>query len=90
MLEKIKNFKDLLAGRITAESTADQIDQYNKDVAALDEINASYESLETENAKLKNTIINMVQNQGDGKTPPPLVQETQPKTMDEILADLAK
>ena len=89
-MDKIKTLKDLFTGRLTTESTADQIEQCNKDIAALDEINTEYESLQTENAKLKNTIINMVQNQGDGKTPPPLVPEQQPKTMDEILADLAK
>ena len=85
--EKIASLKAKLQAKITAESTPEQLEEINGFSSELDEVETEHDTLVTENAKLKDTIVRMVSNQGDGKKPGNESGGSNPKTIEECVAE---
>lgn len=85
--EKFDALKGKIQAKITAESSPEQIEEINAIVGELDELEASHNEVVTESAKLKDTIVRMVSNQGDGNKPGDDSTGSKPKTIEECVAE---
>lgn len=85
--EKFDALKTKIQAKITTESTPEQIEEINGLVSELDELETSHNELVTESAKLKDTIVRMVSNQGNGNQPGDDATGSKPKTIEECVAE---
>ena len=85
--ERLDSLREKAKNRIKPESTQEEIDEYNGTISELDEIEKEHNEVVAVSAKYKDTIVKMVLNQGDGKTPEDDSEGSKPKNMDEFLAD---
>ena len=85
--ERLDSLREKAKNRIKPESTQEEIDEYNGTISELDEIEKEHNEVVAVSAKYKDTIVKMVLNQGDGKTPEDDSEGSKPKSMDEFLAD---
>ena len=67
--QKLEELKNKFQGRITQDSSADDIADVKATTDNLDELNGLYTNLEVENRKLKDVVAKMVLSQGDSSTP---------------------
>lgn len=88
--EKIASLKAKLQAKITAESTPEQLEEINDLSSELDEVETNHNAVVTENAKLKDTIVRMVQTQGSSDTPREESGGSKPMTIDEVVAEIEK
>lgn len=88
--EKFDALKGKIQAKITAESTPEQIEEINGLIAEMNELEASHNEVVTESAKLKDTIVRMVSNQGDGNKPGDDSSGGKPKTIEECVAEELK
>lgn len=86
--EKFDALKAKIKAKITTESTPEQIEEINGLVSELDELETSHNEVVTESAKLKDTIVRMVSNQGDGNQPRDDTDGSKPKTIEECVAEI--
>ena len=84
--EKLAALKEEFKAKITPESSSDDVTKINELTLKLDELATDYDSLITENAKFKDTIVRMVTTQGSSDVPVDENLDAKPKTMDEIIA----
>lgn len=87
ILEAIKNEAK---GQITSDSTQEQIEKVDNHMKSLEKLEASHNELVTENAKLKDTIVRMVQTQGNDKAPGDDSSGRKPLSIDEAMSQVAK
>lgn len=87
ILEAIKNEAK---GQITADSTPEEIEKVDNHVKSLEKLETSHNELVTENAKLKDTIVRMVQTQGNDKAPNDDSSGRKPLSIDEAMSQVAK
>lgn len=85
--EKLDALKSKIQAKITAESIPEQIEEINGLIAEMDELEAFHNEVVTESAKLKDTIVRMVSNQGDGNKPGDDSTGSKPKTIEECVAE---
>lgn len=85
--ERLDSLREKAKSRIKPESTQEEIDEVNGIISALDEIEKEHNEVVAVSAKYKDTIVNMVLNQGDSKTPNEDPDGGKPKDMNEFLAD---
>lgn len=94
MMNKFKEQFDALKGKfqakITADSSQEQIEEINSVIAELDALETSHNEVVTENAKFKDTIVNMVTTQGDGKAPANGADDSKSMTIEEAIAEVEK
>lgn len=89
--ETLKALKGKVSAKITAESSQEEIDEINGLVADIDSLGESHELLVSEHAKTKDALVRMVTNQGDGNKPADDTDGSNPKTIEECVAEeLAK
>lgn len=89
--EQLEALKGKVSAKITADSSQEEIDEYNGMIADIDSLGASHEELVTEHAKTKDTLVRMVTSQGSGDKPRDAVDGSKPKTIEECVAEeLAK
>lgn len=85
--KRVEALKQRFTSRITTESTADEINDLNDAAAEVDALNEQYQKSLEENAKLKETIVRMVQTSGNSETPADESGGSKPKTLEEIIAE---
>lgn len=85
--ERLDSLREKAKSRIKPESTQEEIDEVNGIISTLDEIEKEHNEVVAVSAKYKDTIVKMVLNQGDGKTPDEDPDGGKPKDMNEFLAD---
>ena len=85
--ERLDALKGKFQAKIQAESSPEEIQEVNDLIAEMDSLDASYNEVVTENAKFKDTIVRMVSNQGDGKKPGNESGGSNPKTIEECVAE---
>ena len=89
--ETLKALKGKVSAKITAESSQEEIDEINGLVADIDSLGESHELLVSEHAKTIDALVRMVTNQGDGNKPADDTDGSNPKTIEECVAEeLAK
>lgn len=88
--EKINSLINELKTQINAESTPEQIQVVETYSQQLEEISSAYDVLVEENAKIKDTLVRMVMNQGNSETPIDEVEEARPMTIEEVVAKFQK
>ena len=84
----IKTHREKLQAKITAESTPEQIEEITGLVADLDELESAYDTVDSERAKLKDTVVRMVLEQGSGEKPADGSTGSKPKTIEECIAEV--
>lgn len=84
--ERLDSLRAKLKSRITAESKQEDIDEVNGLLSELDEIEKEHNDVVAVSAKYKDTIVNMVLNQGDGKKPKDDPDGSKPVDIEESLA----
>ena len=84
--ERLDSLRAKLKSRITPESKQEEIDDINAQLSELDEIEKEHNEVVAVSAKYKDTIVNMVLNQGDGKKPNDDPDGSKPVDINESLA----
>ena len=87
--ERLESLKAKFQAKITPESSADEINAVNEDIAELDALNADYDGVVTEQGKLKNTIVRMALTQGNDKAPKDGADGSKPMTIQEAFDEVA-
>ncbi|MBR3917175.1 MAG: hypothetical protein IKJ59_00360 [Clostridia bacterium] len=86
--ERLSALREKIKAKITPESSPEELDEYNGMLQSLDEIETEHNKVVETSAKYRDTIVRMVINQGDDKTPGnPSDEDSKPKSMDEFLDD---
>lgn len=85
--ERLDSLRNIIKGKIKPESTQDELTELNSMLTELDEIEKDHNLVVEDSAKYKDTIVKMVLNQGDGKKPSDDSNGSEPKSMDEFLAE---
>lgn len=85
--ETLNSLRARAKARITPESSEEQVEEYNSIIAELDAIEKEHNDVVALNGRYKSTIVDMVLNQGDSKTPVDESEGSKPKSIDELLAD---
>ena len=85
--EQLEALKGKFQAKINPESSAEEVQEINDLIAECDSLETSYNEVVTENAKFKDTIVRMVSNQGDGKQPGNDSGGSNPKTIEECVAE---
>lgn len=86
--ERLDAIRAEVKSKITPESSKEEIEKVNATTAELDELEKEHNAVVAENAKFKDTIVNMVLQEGDGKQPPDDASgEAKPKSIEEIVAE---
>ena len=89
--EILDALKGKFSAKITAESSQEEIDEVNGLIADLDSLGESHEKLVSDHAKTKDALVRMVTNQGNGNKPADDTDGSNPKTIEECVAEeLAK
>lgn len=90
--EQLEAIKKKFQDKATADKSADELAEINDSIAELDALGQSHDAIEEENAKLKETIVRVVQTSGSGDKPKDeSAGGDTPKTFEEIIAEeLAK
>ena len=84
--ETLQKIKGYFQNKITAESTPEEVNEVNAFIGDLDSMDVEHDKVITENAKFKDTIVNMVSTQGNSDKPKDESGGSKPMTMDEIIA----
>ena len=86
--EKVSQLKELAKGKMVKEdSSAEEIQAYTDYENSLNALEEDYNKEVEEKAKLKDTIVRLVSNQGDGKAPKEESGESKPRSFEQIIAD---
>ena len=85
--ERLEALRAEVKSQIKPESSEEEITRLNGISAKLDELETDYNSVVTENAKFKDTIVRMALNTGDGKKPEDESGGSKPKTIEECVAE---
>lgn len=85
--EKLDSLRARAKTHITPESSEEEIKAYNDILKDIDDIEKEHNDIVEVNSKYKDTIVNMVLNQGDGKTPVDEIEGAKPKGLDGLLAE---
>lgn len=86
--EKVSQLKELAKSKMVKEdSSAEEIQAYTDYENSLNGLEEEYNKELEEKAKLKDTIVRLVSNQGDGKKPQEESGESKPRTLEEIIAE---
>ena len=89
--EQVDALKAKFQAKITSESTPEEVEEVNTLVAEIDALDNSYNELEQEHAKTKSALVRMVVNQGSSDKPGDDTSGSNPKTIEECVAEeLAK
>ena len=89
--EKIDALKGKFQGKITEESTPEQINEINDLVSELDALETSHQEVVTENAKFKDALVRMALTSGNSNKPEDETDVSKPKSIEECVAEeLAK
>ena len=89
--EKVSQLKEQAKSKMVKEdSSAEEIQAYTDYENSLNELETEYNNEVQEKQKLKDTIVRLVSNQGDGKAPKEESGESKPRTLEEIIADKQK
>ena len=88
--ERLDSLREKAKSKIKPESTQEEIDEANSIIAELDAIETEHNEVLSTSAKYKDTIVNMVLKNGDGKAPVDDSEGSKPKSMDEFLTDFEK
>ena len=86
--ERIASLKAKIKAKIKPESTQEELDEINGLMTELDEVEKDHNVVVTENAKFKDTIVQMVLKTGDGKQPEDESGGSKPKTIEECIAEV--
>ena len=85
--EQIASLKERFSKKITTESFADELAEQQEITAELDEVEKTHNAVLDENAKLKATIVRMALNTGNGDKPKDESGGSNPKTIEECVAE---
>lgn len=88
--EKLQAQKDYLKALIKDDTSADDIERINGLISSIDEVDKEHDDLLTEHAKTKDSLVRLVVNQGSSEKPKDDSGGSNPKSVDEILAELEK
>ena len=86
--EQMDALKSKVQSKINAESTPEEIQEVIDLLAELDGLSTIHDGVVTENAKFKDTIVNMVLTQGDGKQPKDESNASNTMTIEEAIAEV--
>ena len=88
--EKVEALKSKFSSMITTESAPEFIAEINNSIAELDNLSEEHNSVVEKNAKLTNTIVNMVTKEGSRDTPPNDETGSKPLTIEECISKIEK
>ena len=88
--EQVDSLKAKFTSKITAESSIEEIEAINADVAEIDALDTAHNEVITENAKLKDTIARLVSNEGSGDKPKDDTDGSKPLNIEECMAEIEK
>lgn len=88
--EQVDSLKAKFTSRITAESSQEEIEAVNADIAEIDALDTAHNEVVTENAKLKDTIVRMVSTEGSGDRPGNDEDGSKPLTIEECMTEIQK
>lgn len=86
-LELIDTISKNAKAKLNSSSSEEEINAVNDLTKNLDELKKEHESLEAENGRLKDKIIESIRSVGSGEPP---ADEKQEKSLEEIIASVAK
>lgn len=85
--EKVASLKGKIQAKIKPESSPEELEELNGMIAELDEVEKTHNDVVAENAKFKDTIVRMALNTGNGKKPEDESGGSNPKTIEECVAE---
>ena len=85
--ERLEALRAEVKSQIKPESSEEEITRLNGISAKLDELETDYNSVLTENAKFKDTIVKMVTTEGNSDKPKDETGDDKPKTIEEIVQE---
>ena len=88
--EQVEALKAKFTSRITSEATPEEINAINADIAEIDALDTAHNEVVNECAKLKDTIVRMVSNEGSSDKPKDDETGSKPLSIDECIAQVEK
>lgn len=85
--EQIESLRAKIKAHIKPDSSEEDVAEYSALLGEVDELEKHHASVEQENAKFKDKIIKMVMTEGDDKPPVDDSNGSNPKSIDELLAE---
>lgn len=85
--EQIDSLRAKIKAHIKPESSDEDVADYTSLLSEVDELEKHHASLQEENAKFKDKIIKMVMTEGDDKPPVDDSNGSNPKSIEELLAE---
>lgn len=85
--EQIDSLRAKIKSHIKPDSSEQDIADFQALLSEVDELENHHKSVEDENAKFKDKIIKMVMTEGDDKPPVDTDDGSNPKSVDELLAE---
>lgn len=85
--EQIESLRAKIKAHIKPESSEEDVAEYSALLNEVDELEKHHASVEQENAKFKDKIIKMVMTEGDDKPPVDTHDGSNPKSVEELLAE---
>lgn len=87
--ESLDSLRAKVQAKVKPDSTKEELEEIKSLNDELDALEKGYNEKVTENAKFRDTIVDMVTSQGDGKTPPD-PSGRKPRSMEQFLEDYKK
>lgn len=89
--EKVATLKEKFQAKINADSSEEEIEEINSYVNEIESLSTEFQALVDEHAKVKESLVRMVVNQGSSDQPKDDLDGSKPKTIEECVAEqLAK
>ena len=85
--EQIESLRARIKSHIKPESSDEDVQEFSGLLNEVDELEKHHQNLEAENAKYKDKIIKMVMYEGDDKPPVDTHDGSNPKSVEELLAE---
>ena len=85
--ERIASLKAKFQAKIKPESSPEELDEINGLMTELDKVEKDHNAVVAENAKFKDTIVRMALNTGNSKQPEDESGGSNPKTIEECVAE---
>lgn len=88
--ERLNLLREKVKGLIKPETTPEEIAEHNQTLAEIDALETEFNNTQSDIAKFKDTIVNMVMREGDGNAPRDESEVSNPKSIEEFVADFEK
>ena len=86
--EKTESLRKFLKGLMKEDMSPEELEEFNKHIAGINELDQDYDKSETDRVKYRDKIVNMVMTEGSDRTPADEHDGSKPMSIDEAVAQV--